>query len=83
MDKKELSKYLNVSIKYQVFIEGLGWLEYQENGKGAGTTGKSLRIEAIKINVPFKPCKGDITYRVKIQVFDWSNWCNEGEITGF
>ena len=42
-----------------------------------------MRIEAIKINVPFKPCKGDLTYRVKIQDFGWSNWCNKGEIVGF
>ena len=82
MDVSELSKYLKIKTKYKVFIEGLGWQEYKEDGKGAGTTWKSLRIEAIKIEIPFKPCKGEITYRVEIEDFGWSNWCKEGEIAG-
>ena len=45
----ELAKYYDV--EYQVYVEGLGWLGKRQNGKMAGTTGKSKQIEAIKINI--------------------------------
>lgn len=38
-------------VEYQVYVEGLGWQGKRQNGKMAGTTGKSKQIEAIKINI--------------------------------
>jgi len=38
-------------ISYQVHVQNKGWMGTVQNGDFAGTTGDSLRIEAIKINL--------------------------------
>jgi uncharacterized protein YjdB len=40
-----------VSVKYSVHLQNDGWQKEKSNGETAGTTGKSKRIEAIKIKV--------------------------------
>lgn len=39
----------NLDIEYRVHIENIGWQEWKKNEEVAGTTGQSLRIEAIEI----------------------------------
>jgi uncharacterized protein YjdB len=38
-------------ISYAVHVQNEGWMSTEENGEYAGTTARSLRIEAIKINL--------------------------------
>ena len=38
-------------ISYAVHVQNEGWMNTEENGGFAGTTARSLRIEAIKINL--------------------------------
>lgn len=38
-------------ISYEVHVQNEGWMKAAENGEFAGTTARSLRIEAIKINL--------------------------------
>ena len=78
-NQKPLYKILT---RYKVYVQGLGYQDYKKNGKGAGTTGKFLRIESLKIEIPFKPCQGGIIYRVKINGQGWTAWTNEGEEVG-
>jgi len=37
------------SVIYQAHVQNITWQEVVKNGEIAGTTGKSLRLEAIKI----------------------------------
>ena len=71
-----------ILVKYKVYLKELGWQEYKENGKGAGSTENSSRIEAIKIEVPYKPCEGGISYRVKISKNGWTDWINDEGVAG-
>ena len=40
------------SIAYRAHVQDIGWMNPVSNGEIAGTTGKSLRLEAIKITPP-------------------------------
>ncbi len=64
-------------IKYEVHIQDIGWQESKENGEIAGTTGESLRIEAIKINADFP-----IEYRTHVQDLGWLPWVKNREMSG-
>lgn len=40
--------------RYRSHIENIGWQEWKVNGETSGTTGESLRLEAIQIDAPFE-----------------------------
>lgn len=67
-------------VKYSLHIQDKGWLDYVQNGATAGTTGKSLRAEAIKIQV--SGISGGITYRTHIQDDGWTSWSSNGSQSG-
>ena len=62
----------NYSVAYRVHIQNVGWQEWKYDGEIAGTTGKSLGIEAIQIKIINKRKK------VKMQGIDIS--CHQGNI---
>lgn len=68
-------------ITYQAHIADDGWLTAVSNGKTAGSTGQSKRMEAIKINLK-KSKKSAVTYRVHVQNIGWMDWVNSGEVAG-
>ena len=39
----------NYDVYYRVHVEGFGWLGWAKNGESAGTSGLSLRLEAIQV----------------------------------
>ena len=39
------------NFKYRSHIENIGWQEWKQNGEMAGTSGRSLRLEAINIQL--------------------------------
>ena len=62
-------------IKCKVHVQNKGWSEWVEEGRRAGTSGESLRLEAIVI-------EGVDSYRVHIQDKGWSEWVKAGEVAG-
>lgn len=78
-NKIELTK--DTFVKYQTYIQDIGWQEWKKNGEIAGTEGQSKRIEAIKIKL--EGIKGiSILYRTHVQDLGWTKWANNGEISG-
>lgn len=82
-------------IKYNVHVQNIGWLydendtsDWATNGKFAGTTGQSLRIEAVKISLDNLPGY-DVYYRGHVEnqgnmpqeSGEWS-WVKNGEMLG-
>ena len=53
-----------------------------ENGETSGTTGKSLALGGIKVNLPDKGYAGTIQYMSHIQDIGWDSWKEEGEVSG-
>ena len=40
-----------LTVSYRTHVQDEGWQDYVQNGEMAGTSGKSLRLEAIQINI--------------------------------
>lgn len=62
-------------MRYKVHIQNKGWSDWVEEGRRAGTSGESLRLEAIII-------EGVDSYRVHIQDKGWSEWVKAGGVAG-
>ncbi len=83
--------YYDGGIEYTTHVQNIGWLdkvttdanENEENVKFSGTSGKGLRLEAIKINLTGEISeKYDIYYRVHAQNAGWLDWAKNGEEAG-
>ncbi|MBQ3335116.1 MAG: Ig domain-containing protein [Eubacteriaceae bacterium] len=71
------------SVIYEVHGRDYGWEQGEKrNGAEAGTTGQSLRLEALRVSV--KDASGndieglDVTYRVHIKDIGWGSWTDGG-----
>lgn len=68
------------SVKYSLHVQNIGWMNYVSNGATAGTTGQSLRAEAVKIQI--SGMSGGITYRTHIQDDGWTSWSSNNSPSG-
>ncbi|MDP4143197.1 MAG: Ig-like domain-containing protein [Bacillota bacterium] len=73
------------AIEYQAHVQNIGWQNWVDSGNVAGTTGQSLRMEAIRIR--FKaPYNNDhnlhIMYRAHVANLGWLPWVKDGEVAG-
>ena len=69
-------------LSYSTHVQNIGWQEYVAAGSMAGTTGQSLRLEGIKINLT--DIEGvSVQYKTHIQNIGWeSTWKNNNELSG-
>jgi hypothetical protein len=63
------------SITYSAYVAGRGW-EPGADGTTAGTTGQSLRLEALKVSGI------NLAYRVHVQSTGWTSYQNSGQTAG-
>lgn len=71
------------NVSYSTQIQNIGWQQAVKNGAISGTTGESLRLEAIKINLDGFADSGSIEYKSHIQNKGWeSSFKSAGEISG-
>ena len=81
IQSKELETGLTVS--YRTHVQDEGWQNYVQNGDMAGTSGKSLRLEAMNIKLLNNEDKNlHIKYQVHVQDEGWQNWRTDGEMAG-
>ena len=69
------------TINYQSHVQNIGWQNTVKNNEIAGTTGRALRLEALKINVQ-SDISGDIEYQGHVESIGWQNWVKNGELAG-
>jgi uncharacterized protein YjdB len=69
------------SVIYSGHVQNIGWQSDVSNGAIAGTTGQSLRVEAMKIRIAGDNDLG-IRYRAHVQNIGWQNWVSNGETAG-
>ena len=60
-----------MKVRYSTHVQKIGWQDYFKEGNIAGTTGRALRMEAIKIEIVNPEYSGNIEYRTHIQTFAW------------
>lgn len=72
------------NVAYQAHAQYYGWLPTNYDGQNAGTTGLSLRMEALKISLMNLPVgmTGGVQYNTHVQSLGWQGWKNSNEIAG-
>lgn len=61
---------------YTAYVQSIGWQGTVYDGTTAGTTGKSLRLEAFRDSTP------GVTYRAHVQGIGWQPWVSSGATAG-
>ncbi len=69
-------------VHYSTHVQRYGWQDAVHDGTSSGTTGQSLRLEAIKINVGGVPYSGAIQYRTHVQTYGWQGWVSNNQMSG-
>ena len=70
-------------VSYTAFVQGTGWQSEQSNGGVAGTTGKALRMEAIKMRLTGSLAqKYSITYAVYVEGKGWTAYSKDNAMAG-
>ena len=77
-----ITKTKAIDISYKTHVQNIGWQNYVKNDAIAGTTGKSLRVEGIHINVSDTEYSGDIEYSLHVQNIGWQKYVKNDEMAG-
>lgn len=78
----EVNEPIKANVSYSTHVQNIGWQSYVSNGSLAGTTGRALRLEGVKVNLALQGISGGIQYRTHIQNIGWQNWKNSNELSG-
>lgn len=62
-------------------VQNIGWQGYVEDGQITGTTGRSLRLEALNIQVD-SAIPGNVEYRTHVENIGWKEWVSAGQVSG-
>ena len=68
-------------VNYRAHVQRIGWQDWTRDGGLAGTTGKSLRVEAFQLRLK-SALSGSIEYCAHVQNVGWQKWFKDGEIAG-
>lgn len=70
------------TVNYQTHVQNIGWQGVVKNGEIAGTSGKNLQLEAIKINLSDAALAGNIEYSTHIQNIGWQDYKANRALSG-
>lgn len=74
---------VNISTNYRTHIENLSWLTWVRNGDLSGTTGSSLRMEALELKLEnIGSLDIGVTYRAHLANTGWQEWKVDGATAG-
>ena len=77
---KDAKGNTSIAVKYRTHVQDIGWQGWKSNGETAGTSGQSLRLEGMYIEID--GADNAVEYRTHVQNIGWQNWVNEGDMTG-
>ena len=70
-------------VSYSAHVQRIGWQAAVADGENAGTSGKSLRLEALRVKLSGDVSKGDsIIYQAHVQHIGWQNAVADGAYAG-
>lgn len=70
------------TLQYSAHVQNIGWMGAVSNGATAGTTGRSLRVEAVKINKAGTSLSGSVIYKAHVQDIGWMSPVADGAVAG-
>ncbi len=62
------------SIAYSAHVARIGWQRSVKNGQTAGTTGRSLQMEALSAQIDWYGHQGNVELRGHVQNVGWQSW---------
>jgi levansucrase len=71
-----------IGVQYQSHVQSIGWQNPVSDGAEAGTHGKSLRVEALKLNLLNAPKGAKINYQAHVENIGWQNAVEDGAEAG-
>ena len=69
-------------VVYRTHVQNVGWQPYVANATMSGTSGRSLRLEGLRIKLNNQKYNGTVLYRTHIQNIGWLGWAKNGESAG-
>ena len=73
----------STTLTYTTHIQNVGWEStWKSSGQTSGTSGRSLRLEAIKISTNNSGVSGSIMYQTHVQNIGWQDAVKDGAVTG-
>jgi len=69
-------------ICYQAHVQNVGWQRVVCDGQQAGTTGQSLRMEAVRIWLARPVGRMRVCYQAHVQDIGWQPWVCDGQQAG-
>ena len=74
---------VNISTNYRTHLENLSWQSWVRNGIVSGTTGSSLRMEALELKLEnIGSLDIGVTYRAHVAGIGWQDWKVDGATAG-
>lgn len=70
----------NPTTSYSAHVQTIGWTTTVKNGATAGTIGKALRVEALRLTAGDGTHSGGVSWRGQVQNVGWQPWTSAGEI---
>lgn len=67
---------------YQAHVATVGWQSSVSDGATAGTTGRSLPMESLRLSVSGDRLSGDILWRGHVQNIGWQPWTTSASLIG-
>ena len=70
------TSYVEISdlISYSAHVQDLGWLPSVTEGSVAGTTGRGLRMEALRVSLGSSAAAGSVEMRAHVSDLGWQDW---------
>lgn len=80
--KWSLASFGPARVTYTAHVQNIGWQNDSTDGQLAGTTGRSLRVEAFKVSVRSDGVTGGISYSAHVQDKGWMDAVSNNGIAG-
>ena len=68
-------------VSYEAYVQSQGWMSTTANGSIVGTTGRGLRLEALRLSVS-SDISGDVAYSAHVQHYGWQQEVTDGSVAG-
>lgn len=69
-------------VSYQTHVKNVGWQKEVSDGQEAGTTGRNLWVEGLKLAVENTALIGSVQYKAHVRNVGWQNWMENGQLAG-
>lgn len=79
-EPKAIDESEQPSISYRTHVSNIGWQKNVADGEVSGTTGRSLSVEALAVQL--EDIEGSVSYRAHVSNIGWQNSVVDGETAG-